>query len=114
MKREGHPARFRVRKRACFQNAYATGNKRVGAHCVLFAAPAPGPHCRLGVTATKKLGNAVHRNRARRLVKEAFRKVRTQMPAGYDYVVVARQEIFGSSPAELRPELLALARKATT
>jgi len=36
------------------------------------------------------------------------------MPGGYDYVVVARQTIFASSPAELQPELLDLARKATT
>lgn len=113
MKREGHPARFRVRKRATFQNAYVSGNKRVGGHCVLFAAATEAGPCRLGVTATKKLGNAVQRNRAKRLVREAFRRVRTQMPVGYDYVVVARHTIFGSSAAELQPELLRLAQKAT-
>lgn len=113
MKREGHPTRFRVRKRAAFQNAYVSGNKKVGPHCVLFAAPTDAAPCRLGVTATKKLGNAVHRNRARRLVREAFRRIRTQMPVGYDYVVVARHTIFASSVSELQPELLELAQKAT-
>ena len=113
MKPEGHPARLRVRKRAAFQNAYVSGNKRVGDHCVLFAAASGEDTVRLGVTATKKLGNAVHRNRARRLVREAFRRVRPGMPAGYDYVVVARHTIFTSSVAELQPELLRLAHKAT-
>ena len=113
MKPEGHPARLRVRKRAAFQNAYVSGIKRVGDHFVLFAATTGGDSCRLGVTATKKLGNAVYRNRARRMVREAFRRVRTQMPAGYDYVVVARHTIFTSTAAELQPELLALAQRAT-
>jgi ribonuclease P protein component len=81
---------------------------------VLFAVATEAGSRRLGVTATKKLGNAVHRNRARRLVREAFRRIRTQMPAGYDYVVVARHTIFASSAAELQPELLRLAHKATT
>ena len=114
MKQEGHPARFRVRKRAAFQNAYVSGNKQVGPHCVLFAAAADPTSRRLGVTATKKLGNAVHRNRAKRLVREAFRRIRPQLPAGYDYVVVARHTIFASSADELQPELLELAHKATT
>jgi len=90
-----------------------SGNKQVGPHCVLFAAAGEEGVRRLGVTATKKLGNAVKRNQARRLVREAFRRIRTQMPVGYDYVVVARQTIFTSSSAELQPELLELAREAT-
>ena len=114
MKPEGHPARLRVRKRAAFQNAYVSGNKRVGEHCVLFAAAVDDDATRLGVTATKKLGNAVHRNRAKRLVREAFRRVRSRMPVGYDYVVVARHTIFTASVADLQPELLRLAHKATT
>jgi len=114
VKREGHPACFRVRKRSAFQNAYGSGSKRVGPHCVLFAAATETEGCRLGVTATKKIGNAVQRNRARRMVREAFRRVRTQMPVGYDYVVVARATIFASSSGELQPELLELAHKATT
>jgi ribonuclease P protein component len=114
VKPEGHPAHFRVRKRAGFQNAYLSGKKRVGEHCVVFAVGNDTGHCRLGVTATKKLGNAVHRNRARRLVREAFRRIRTDLPQGYDYVVVARNTIFNSSAAALQPELAELVRMATT
>lgn len=50
----------------------------------------PGPP-RFGFTATKKLGNAVVRNRIRRRLKEAVRKAQSHLAvAGYDYVVVAR------------------------
>jgi len=113
VKPEGHPARFRVRKRTAFQHAYTSGKKRVGPNCVLFAVPNGREDSRLGVTATKKLGNAVRRNRARRIVREAFRRVRPQLAGGYDYVVVARHTIFSSATAELQPELIALATGAT-
>lgn len=46
---------------------------------------------RLGITATKKIGNAVERNRARRVIKEAYRLLEDELPVGYDFVIVARK-----------------------
>jgi len=48
---------------------------------------------RLGITASRKVGNAVQRNRAKRLLREAFRCVRSQLPRGLDLVVIVRQGI---------------------
>ena len=45
---------------------------------------------RLGLTATKKIGKAVQRNRARRVLREAWRQLEDRFPPGYDYVLVAR------------------------
>lgn len=45
---------------------------------------------RLGLTASKKTGGAVSRNRARRIMKEAYRLLEPKLPVGYDYVLVAR------------------------
>ena len=54
-------------------------------------APLPGGPPRFGFTVTKKLGNAVVRNRIRRRLKEAVRKAQVHLArGGYDYVVVAR------------------------
>jgi ribonuclease P protein component len=46
--------------------------------------------CRIGITASKKIGNAVQRNRARRIIREAFRQVSLPLKGNYDVVFVAR------------------------
>ena len=45
---------------------------------------------RLGITATKKIGGAVVRNRARRVIREAYRLSEARLPDGMDLVIVAR------------------------
>ncbi|MEM1486080.1 ribonuclease P protein component [Oscillospiraceae bacterium PP1C4] len=52
---------------------------------------------RIGLTATKKIGKAVARNRARRIIKEAYRLLESNFPVGYDYVFVARTKTVFSS-----------------
>lgn len=49
------------------------------------------PPPRVGVTVTRKVGNAVTRNRIKRLVREAFRRVRVSLPSGLDIVWVAKR-----------------------
>jgi ribonuclease P protein component len=48
-------------------------------------------HSRLGLSVSRKNGNAVHRNRMRRLYREAFRLTKQEMPAGLDLVLVPRR-----------------------
>ena len=50
---------------------------------------------RLGIAATKKLGGAVQRNRAKRLIREVFR--RNHIAAGYDIVVIPKRDWLGAS-----------------
>ena len=45
---------------------------------------------RVGITATKKVGGAVQRNRAKRIIRAAWRQLRPTVPQGYDLVFVAR------------------------
>ncbi len=58
---------------------------------------------RIGLTATKKIGKAVRRNRARRVLKEAYRLLEPQFPIGNDYVFVARTKtVFASTQEVMR------------
>ena len=57
---------------------------------VIAGRPDRGP-CRLGITASRKIGGAVVRNRAKRLVREAFRALGELFPPGIDLVVIVRK-----------------------
>lgn len=64
----------RLRKRSEFQSVYNAGVRVPGRHVVVFGLPRVDGRCRLGITATRKIGSAVVRNRARRRIRELFRR----------------------------------------
>lgn len=51
------------------------------------------PYNRLGITAGKKVGNAVARNRAKRVIRQAYRENEINMPIGVDLIIVARSHV---------------------
>lgn len=73
-----------------FKRAYYRGRAFPTAVLVVYALKNRRKSNRLGLTATKKVGKAVERNRARRVMKEAYRLLEDEFPIGYDYVLVAR------------------------
>lgn len=100
------PAPGRLRKRAEFL-AVRSGEKRRGPLFLLEVLDRKdaGPP-RLGITVTKKTGNAVQRNRIRRRLKEACRvHAAAEMKPGSDYVIVGRREILGVPFVSLKEEL---------
>lgn len=64
----------RLRKRSEFQLVYSRGVRVPGRFLVMFGLAQAGGPCRLGITATRKIGSAVVRNRARRRIRELFRR----------------------------------------
>jgi len=60
-------------------------------HFIVYARTARERDIRLGITVSRKVGRAHTRNRVKRLVREAFRRNRTDLPTGLNVVFVARQ-----------------------
>lgn len=84
----------RVRKRAEYLEIQS-GGLRINGDCLVFILkrrPAENP-LRLGITASRKIGGAVQRARARRLIREAFRAVFTELPSALDIVVIVRRPL---------------------
>ena len=92
----------RVRQRPEFERAYESGQRLRGRFMTLFVAPNGTTRCRFGVAATRKLGSAVVRNRAKRLARELFRRLKP--PAGLDVVVVPRREMLDAPFASLEAD----------
>lgn len=79
-----------IKKNVEFKRIYRKGTSHVGRHLVVYLLKNRLNENRLGITVSKKVGNAVTRNRVRRLIKESFRKYEDTLMPGYDIVVVAR------------------------
>ena len=92
----------RVRTRPEFEQAYEHGLRVSGRFMTLFVAKNGGKGSRLGIAATRKLGPAVVRNRAKRLARELFRKQKP--PAGLDVILVPRREMLDAPFATLEAD----------
>jgi len=76
-----------------FVTLYKKGRFRASEYSVIYVRPNGRPYNRLGITAGKKIGNAVKRNRAKRLIRLAYTQNEAEMPIGIDIVIVARKRI---------------------
>jgi ribonuclease P protein component len=98
----GFARRERLRRRAEFQQVYERGTRMHGRFFTVFLLPGEPSAGRLGIAATKKLGGAVQRNRAKRLIREVFR--RNKIARGFDVVVVPKREMLDASLTTLEAE----------
>ena len=76
-----------------FHRAYKRGVACVSPEFVLYIVKGKKGETRLGITAGKKIGTAVSRNRAKRVITAAFDACAPHIPTGHDFVVVARTRI---------------------
>ena len=92
----------RIKTRAEFQEIYRKGARVHGRYSTVFVLANQLPIGRLGIAATKKLGDAVERNRAKRLIREVFR--RNKVAPGFDVVVIPKRELLETSLTALETD----------
>jgi ribonuclease P protein component len=91
------PNRFRfrpaehLRRPGDFRRVYARRRSASDGVLLVYACPNGLPHLRLGLSVSRKVGPATHRNCLRRLYREAFRLTRHEMPTGLDLVLIPRR-----------------------
>ncbi|HUD47161.1 MAG TPA: ribonuclease P protein component [Candidatus Baltobacteraceae bacterium] len=109
----GFPRSRRLKRRGEFVRARAEGLRLVCGCLIANVAPRPpGLGSRLGVVTSRKIGGAVQRSRARRLLRESFRLHQAQLARPVDLVLIARPSIAGKGFADVERDFLRAVKQA--
>jgi ribonuclease P protein component len=94
-----------LRNQRDFQKVYKNGKSKSDKLIVLLYGKNDYSYNRIAFLASKKVGNSVKRNRARRLMKEAYRNLNLNLASGYDIILVARNTINDTKCCEVEKSI---------
>ena len=94
-----------LRYKRDFDRLYKKGRSVADRYVVVFQIDNGLGYTRKAFLASKKVGGAIARNRARRLMKESFRKLEPNIKPGSDILMIARNTIVGSGCAQVEKSL---------
>jgi ribonuclease P protein component len=100
------PRAGRLTKRSEFQRVFRKGSRSEGRYLVAIGLRSDRPRSRLGLSVGRRLGGAVQRNRAKRLLRECFRKHGGGATAALDIILVAKPALRGCAAAVAEAEFL--------
>lgn len=106
------PAQHRLRQNLAIQRVRREGRRWHHPFFILFVAPNNLQTSRFAISASRRLGKAVQRNRVKRRVREALRPYLPIVQGGYDCVLVARPALVGASFAEIEAGVCQLLERA--
>lgn len=102
----------RIKENREFRRAYKKGKSFVSPFVAVYISKNRYGITRLGITAGKKIGNAVCRNRAKRVIRAALRSLIDEIIPGYDFVIVARTRILSVKSTDVAVSLKKILRSA--
>lgn len=94
-----------LRRKSDFSRAYKKGKSIGDRYVVVFYIKNNLDYNRTAFLASKKVGNSVRRNRARRLMKESYRLLGLNFEQGYDFIIIARNTINDAKCADVEKSL---------
>ena len=103
----GFPRRVRLRKSADFRCVQETGRRVRQAHLLVVFLPGSPAGSRFGITVSRKVGNAVVRNRVKRWLREAIRHERGSLAGSWSVVFIAHPSAAGVGAAVIRAQVRA-------
>ena len=104
--------RYRLRSRTEIKLVFKEGKRWRHPLAILVIRPNDKTYCRFGVTASRGVGNAVMRNRAKRLLREAVRLNWSGLKPGFDCFLIARQATSQATYLEVEQAVLSLLERA--
>ncbi|MGI6450806.1 MAG: ribonuclease P protein component [Desulfitobacteriia bacterium] len=104
------PKTYRMQNKANFQTVFAKGKSYASKHVVIYIFK--GLPAKYGIIASKKIGNAVKRNRAKRLLREVIRLNQAGLTVNCQMILIARTFINGAAFREVEKSVLYIWRKA--
>jgi len=100
-----------LRKKKDFSTLYSRGKSVGDKYVVLFYKKNGLTYNRVAFLASKKVGNSVFRNRARRLMKESYRELQNEFRIGFDLIIIGRNTINGVKCQEVFKSLKSAANR---
>ncbi|PLR67691.1 MULTISPECIES: ribonuclease P protein component [Bacillaceae] len=102
----------RIKKNEDFQKVFKHGKSMANRQFVIYMLDQPEEkEFRLGLSVSKKIGNAVTRNRIKRLIRQVFMEEKENLKTGIDYIVIARNPASEMNYHEVQSSLMHLFRK---
>lgn len=101
-----------LKQNADFRRLYHRGKSYADPALVVYLRKNRAGICRIGITVSTKLGNAVERNRCKRIIRAAYRALEDELPGGYDFVFVARSRTKHLKSTQVQAAMRSLLQKA--